>query len=200
MSAKQPGWVRPTIDYAPVILFFISFKIWGMKTGIVVMIVASIAALVIGYLLARRVSWPAVITAAIVIVFGSLTLIFNDNTFFQMKPTIVEGLFAVALWGGLLLKRPLLQHMMGQGLKLDAAGWRKLEFRFGCFCAAMAVLNEIIWRTQSQDIWADFKLGLIGLTVLFMLTQLPLIKNHMLPDDAPTERDSAGVGSAEDRS
>ena len=199
MSAQQPGWVRPTIDYAPVILFFVSFKIWGLKTGIVVMIVASIAAIAIGYLLARRLAWPPVVTAAIVVIFGSLTLIFNDDTFFKMKPTVVEGLFAVTLWGGLLLKRPLLQHMMGHGLKLDAVGWRKLEFRFAFFCAGMAVLNEIIWRTQTTDIWADFKLGLIGLTVLFMMTQLPLIKNHMLADDIATERDSAGVDGADGR-
>jgi len=199
MSAQQPGWVRPTIDYAPVILFFVSFKIWGLKTGIVVMIVASIAAIAIGYLLARRLAWPPVVTAAIVVIFGSLTLIFNDDTFFKMKPTVVEGLFAVTLWGGLLLKRPLLQHMMGHGLKLDAVGWRKLEFRFALFCAGMAVLNEIIWRTQTTDIWADFKLGLIGLTVLFMMTQLPLIKNHMLADDIATERDSAGVDGADGR-
>jgi len=199
MSAQQSGWVRPTIDYAPVILFFVSFKIWGLKTGIVVMIVASIAAIAIGYLLARRLAWPPVVTAAIVVIFGSLTLIFNDDTFFKMKPTVVEGLFAVTLWGGLLLKRPLLQHMMGQGLKLDPVGWRKLEFRFALFCAGMAVLNEIIWRTQTTDIWADFKLGLIGLTVLFMMTQLPLIKNHMLADDIATERDSAGVDGADGR-
>ena len=126
-------------------------------------------------------------TTAIVVVFGGLTLIFNDETFVKMKPTIVEGLFAVTLWTGLLLKRPLLQHLMGQGLKLDPPGWRKLEFRFALFCAAMAVLNEVVWRTQSTDTWVDFKLGLIGLTVLFMFTQVPLIKNHMLPDDVPTE-------------
>jgi intracellular septation protein len=105
----------------------------------------------------------------------------------------------VTLWIGLLLKRPLLQHLMGQGLKLDPAGWRKLEFRFALFCAGMAVLNEIVWRTQSTDLWVDFKLGLIGLTVLFMFTQLPLIKNHMLPDDRPTERDSAGIDGADGR-
>jgi intracellular septation protein len=199
MTARQPGWVRPTIDYAPVILFFISVKIWGLMPATAVLVAASVLAVALGFILGHRLAWAPIITTAIVVVFGGLTLIFNDETFVKMKPTVVEGLFAVTLWAGLLLKRPLLQHLMGQGLKLDPPGWRKLEFRFALFCAAMAVLNEIIWRTQSTDIWADFKLGMIGLTVLFMCTQLPLIRKHMLPDDMPAAGDSAGVDGADGR-
>jgi intracellular septation protein len=199
MSAQQPGWVRPTIDYAPVVLFFVAFKIWGLMPATAILVGASVLAVVLGFVLGHRLAWAPIITTGIVVVFGGLTLIFKDETFVKMKPTIVEGLFAVTLWTGLLLKKPLLQHLMGQGLKLDPAGWRKLEFRFALFCAGMAVLNEVVWRTQSTDIWVDFKLGLIGLTVLFMLTQLPLIKTHMLPDDTATERDSARMDGAEDR-
>lgn len=199
MSAKQPGWVRPTIDYAPVLLFFISFKIWGLMPATAILVAASVLAVALGFVLGHRLAWAPIVTTAIVVVFGGLTLIFKDESFVKMKPTIVEGLFAVTLWTGLLLKRPLLQHLMGQGLKLDPPGWRKLEFRFALFCAAMAVLNEVVWRTQTTDVWVDFKLGLIGLTVLFMFTQLPLIKRHMLPDDMPTERDSAGVDGADGR-
>jgi intracellular septation protein len=199
MSARQPGWVKPTIDYGPVILFFIAVKVWGLMPATAVLVATSVLAVVLGFALGHRLAWAPIVTTAIVVVFGGLTLIFNDETFVKMKPTVVEGLFAVTLWGGLLLKRPLLQHLMGQGLKLDPEGWRKLEFRFALFCAAMAVLNEIIWRTQSTDIWADFKLGMIGLTFLFMFTQYPLIRRHMLPDDKPTERDSAGVDAADGR-
>jgi len=199
MTKRQPGWVRPTIDYAPVILFFISVKIWGLMPATAVLIAASILAIILGFVLGHRLAWAPLVTTAIVVVFGGLTLIFKDETFVKMKPTVVEGLFAVTLWIGLLLKRPLLQHLMGQGLKLDPAGWRKLEFRFALFCAAMAVLNEIIWRTQTTDIWADFKLGLIGLTFLFMFTQYPLIRRHMLPDDIPAEREASGIDGPEGR-
>ncbi len=199
MSQKPPGWVRPTIDYAPVILFFVSFKIWGLMPATAIMVVASLVAVALGFILGHRLAWAPIVTTVIVVVFGSLTLIFKDDSFVKMKPTIVEGLFAVTLWTGLLLKKPLLQHLMGQGLKLDLEGWRKLEFRFAFFCAGMAVLNEIIWRTQTTDVWVDFKLGLIGLTILFMLTQVPLIKRHMLPDDMPKDRDSAGIDPAGDR-
>jgi len=197
MTARQPGWVRPTIDYAPVILFFIAFKVWGLMPATAILVAASVLAVILGFVLGHRLAWAPIVLSAIVVVFGGLTLIFQDETFVKMKPTIVEGLFAVTLWVGLLLKRPLLQHLMGQGLKLDPEGWRKLEFRFAFFCAGMAVLNEIVWRTQTTDIWVDFKLGLIGLTVLFMFTQLPLLKAHMLPEDASAGRDSAGVDGAD---
>lgn len=187
MSAPKNHWIRPTIEYGPVVLFFVSFKIWGLMPATAVLLVASILAVSFGYWRTRRLAWAPVVTTAVVVVFGGLTLIFNDETFVKMKPTVVEGLFAVTLWGGLLLRRPLLQHLVGEGLRLDQAGWRKLEFRFALFCAAMAVLNEIVWRSQTTDIWVDFKLGLIGLTVLFMVTQLPLIRRHMLPEQ-PVEK------------
>jgi intracellular septation protein len=199
MTERQPGWVRPAIDYAPVILFFIAFKIWGLMPATAILVAGSVLAVLLGFVLGHRLAWAPIITTAIVVVFGGLTLIFKDETFVKMKPTIVEGLFAVTLWTGLLLRRPLLQRLMGQGLKLDPLGWRKLEFRFACFCAGMAVLNEIVWRTQTTDVWVDFKLGLIGLTVLFMFTQVPLIKNHMLPDDMPAAPDSAGADGVDGR-
>jgi intracellular septation protein len=187
MIAPKNHWIRPAIEYGPVVLFFVSFKIWGLMPATAVLLVTSILAVSFGYWRTRRLAWAPVVTTAVVVVFGGLTLIFNDETFVKMKPTVVEGLFAVTLFGGLLLRRPLLQHLVGEGLRLDQAGWRKLEFRFALFCAAMAVLNEIVWRSQTTDIWVDFKLGLIGLTVLFMLTQLPLIRRHMLPEP-PVEK------------
>jgi intracellular septation protein len=80
-----------------------------------------------------------------------------------------------------------LERLIGGGLKMDHAGWRKLEARYAWFCAGMAALNEIVWRTQTTDLWADFKLGSILLTFLFMATQLPMIRRHMLPDTAEAE-------------
>ena len=191
-SRKPGAWLRPTVEYVPIVLFFIVAKAWGLMPATAVLIVASVAAVGYSYYRERRLAWAPVVTTAIVCVFGGLTLIFKDETFVKMKPTIVEGLFAVTLWTGLLLKRPLLQHVMGQGLRLDQAGWRKLEFRFALFCAALAVLNEIVWRTQSTDTWVNFKLSLIVLTMLFMATQLPMIRKHMLPDEPAKAADARG--------
>jgi intracellular septation protein len=157
-----------------------------------VLIVASLLAVGFGYVREHRLAWAPVVTTVIVVIFGGLTLIFKDETFIKMKPTVVYVLFAVSLWVGLLLKKPLLERLIGGGLKMDHAGWRKLEARYALFCAVMAVLNEIVWRTQTTDVWGDFKLGSIFLTFLFMATQLPMIRKHLLPD-APPEAEAEGA-------
>jgi intracellular septation protein len=184
-SPKKNGWIRPTVEYGPVVLFFIVLKIWGLMPATAVLIVASVLAVSFGYIRERRLAWAPVVTTVIVVIFGGLTLIFKDETFIKMKPTVVYILFAVSLWVGLLLKKPLLERLIGGGLKMDHAGWRKLEGRYAVFCAVMAILNEIVWRTQTTDIWGDFKLGSIFLTFLFMATQLPMMRKHMLPDPPP---------------
>jgi intracellular septation protein len=91
------------------------------------------------------------------------------------------ALFAVVLFGGLIAKRPLLKMLMGSALDLDDAGWWKLTLRFALFFAAVAILNEIVWRTQPEETWATFKaFGILGLNVLFILTQWPLIVRHQV--------------------
>ena len=181
-GAKSEGWIKPAVEYGPVLLFFIALKIWGLMPATGVLITASVLAVAFGYVRSRRLALAPIITTAIVVIFGGLTLIFKDETFIKMKPTVVYTLFAVSLWVGLLMKKPLLERLIGGGLKMDHAGWRKLEARYAWFCAVMAALNEIVWRTQSTDIWGDFKLGSILLTFLFMATQLPMIRRHMLPE------------------
>jgi len=186
MSMQEKSrWVRPTVEYGPVILFFVSFKIWGLMPATAVLVVASMLAVGFGLLKTRRLAWAPVVTTVIVVIFGGLTLIFKDESFVKMKPTVVYTLFAVTLWTGLVMKKPLLERLIGDGIKMDHAGWRKLEWRFAAFCAVLAVLNEIVWRTQTTDLWVDFKLGTIGLTVLFMATQLPMIRRHLLPEGVP---------------
>jgi intracellular septation protein len=193
-NPKKNGWIRPTVEFGPVVLFFIAFKIWGMMPATAVLIAASVFAVAFGYIRERRLAWAPVFTTVIVVIFGGLALIFNDGSFTKMKATAVYTLFAVTLWVGLLLKKPLLERLIGGSLKMDHAGWRKLEARYAFFCAGMAVLNEIVWRTQSDDIWADFKLGSIFLTFLFMATQLPMMRKHMLPD-TPAESEAKGAAS-----
>jgi len=182
--SKSPGWIRPTIEYGPVVLFFISFKIWGMMPATAVLVVTSVLAVAVSYWRERRLAWAPVVTTVIVVIFGGLALIFNNGIFVKIKPTVVYSLFAISLWVGLLMRKPLLERLIGGGLKMDHAGWRKLEARYAIFCAVMAGLNEVVWRTQTEDFWVDFKFGSIFLTFLFMATQLPMIRRHMLPDPA----------------
>lgn len=190
-APKSGGWIKSAVEYGPIVLFFIAYKVWNLQVATAVLIAASVVAVIVGYLRAGRLPWAPIITTAIVVLFGGLTLIFHDDTFIKMKPTVVYTLFALTLWGGLLFKKPLMERLVGTSLKMDHAGWRKLEARFALFCAGMAVLNELVWRTQSEDFWVNFKFGSIFLTFLFMATQLPMIKRHMLPD--PGEAEAGGA-------
>ena len=119
----------------------------------------------------------------IVLLFGGLTIYFNNDVFFKMKPTIINILFAVILYGGILINKPLLKYLLGAALKLEEAGWKILTQRWIGFFIALAVLNEIVWRTQSTDIWVNFKVfGILPITFIFTMTQFPLIKKYQIED------------------
>jgi intracellular septation protein len=185
MEKRGPVWLKPVVDYGPIGVFFAAYLKFGLMTATGALMAATAVALALSFAMMRRVPWMPLVTAAIVGVFGGLTLWLNDETFIKMKPTIVEGLFSAVLFGGLALDRPLLKPLFGTAWSMDAEGWRRLSFRFAVFFAAMAVLNEIIWRTQSTDVWVLFKVfGLIGLTLVFAMAQIPLMTRHHLADDA----------------
>ena len=119
--------------------------------------------------------------AGIVLVFGGLTIYFDNEVFFKMKPTIINLLFAAILYGGILIKKPLLKILLGAALKLQEEGWRILTLRWIGFFIALAILNEIVWRTQSTDIWVSFKVfGILPITFLFTMIQFPLIKKYQV--------------------
>jgi len=123
------------------------------------------------------------ITAAVVGIFGGLTIYLEDETFIKMKPTIVQVAFGAILLTGLAFGRSFLKNLMGSAWAMDDEGWRKLTFRFGLFFLVMAALNEAVWRTQSTDFWVNFKVfGIIGLTLVFAMSQAPLISRHQLED------------------
>jgi intracellular septation protein len=141
----------------------------------------TVACLAIGYWATRQISPMQRVTAAVILVFGTLTLVLHDNSYAKMKPTVIQALFAILLFGGLLLKRPTLQYVLGDALKLTDEGWNQLTWRYAFFFAGMAILNEIVWRNFSENAWVDFKVfGILGLTILFSLMQMPLMKRHMI--------------------
>ena len=181
MENKQPSWLKPAIDWGPLIAFFIAFKLYGLMAATGVLIVVTIILCGIGYAVMRRLAPMPVVTLIVVVIFGGLTLWLKDETFIKMKPTIVLGLFSLILFGGLLIGKPLVKYVMASALELDDAGWRKLTVRFAIFFAVVAAINEVVWRTQTTDLWIDFKVfGILGLNVLFILTQLPLIMRHQV--------------------
>ncbi|HEX9448497.1 MAG TPA: septation protein A [Dongiaceae bacterium] len=172
-------WLKYSVDYGPLLVFFVAYKIAGLMTATLALMIATAVGTALLYAATRRLAIMPLITFLIVGTFGGLTLWLHDDTFIKMKPTVIQGLFAVILFGGLILKKPLIRYIMGGSLQMDEAGWNRLSFRFACFFAAMACLNEIIWRTQPENIWIDFKVfGILGLTLVFILTQVPLILRH----------------------
>ncbi|MBC6439681.1 MAG: septation protein A [Rhodospirillales bacterium] len=183
-SDAPPRWLTPATEYGPLAVFFVAYLMSDLMTATVALMVATLCALALGYGVARHVPKMALVAAGFVGVFGALTLILQDDTFIKMKPTIVQLLFAVLLAGGLALGKSPLQFVVGKALGLDDAGWRGLTLRFAVFFVAMAALNELVWRTQSELIWVNFKVfGLMALTIGFTLSQIPFMNRHMKPDD-----------------
>ena len=121
--------------------------------------------------------------AFIILVFGGLTIYFDNESFFKMKPTIINILFAVILYLGIILKKPLLKYLLGSALKLQDKGWSILTKRWIYFFIVLALLNEIIWRTQSTDLWVNFKVfGILPITFIFTLTQFSIIRKYQIED------------------
>jgi intracellular septation protein len=129
----------------------------------------------------RHVPIMAMVTGVIVLVFGTLTLVLHDETFIKVKPTIIYGLFAAVLGGGLLFGRSFIAIMFDQMFNLTPQGWRILTARWALFFFALAILNEIIWRTQSTDFWVNFKVfGVTPLVMIFAIAQMPLTNRYHL--------------------
>jgi intracellular septation protein len=124
-----------------------------------------------------------VVTAVIVVVFGGLTLALQNETFIKLKPTIIYLLFGGLLLGGLALGKPLLSMVFDSVFHLTEEGWRKLTVRWALFFLALAILNEIGWRTQSTDVWVSFKVfGVVTLTFRFGALQYPLLTKYAAPE------------------
>ena len=171
------------IDIGPLAVFFIFYTRNGLKESIIPFMIATIIAVLFSYILEKKIPIMPTVGAAIVLFFGGLTIYFDNETFFKMKPTIINLLFAFILFLGMLLKKPLLKFLLGAALKLKEEGWKILTQRWIGFFIALAILNEIVWRTQSTDLWVNFKVfGIMPITFIFTMTQFPLIKKYRIED------------------
>src|ERR1700759_1918047 len=164
-------------ELGPLLVFFVANAKGNLFIATGAFMVAIVVAMVASYVVTKHIPIMAVVTGVIVIVFGTLTLVLHDETFIKVKPTIIYGLFAAILGGGLLFGRSFIAIMFDQMFNLTPQGWRILTLRWAIFFAGMAVLNEIIWRTQSTDFWVNFKVfGGTPITMIFAIAQMPLTK------------------------
>ncbi|WP_430911845.1 septation protein A [Methylobacterium sp. sgz302541] len=176
------------LELGPLVLFFLG-NAYSERFGVApeqklfvatgLFVAATVAALAVHYALVRRLPIMPLVSGAVVVVFGGLTLLLQDKTFIMVKPTIVNSLFGAVLLGGLAFGKPLLSVVLDSVFTLTDEGWRKLTFRWGLFFFVLAGLNELVWRTQTEDFWVNFKVfGIMPLTVLFALAQTPLLSRY----------------------
>jgi intracellular septation protein len=175
--------LKLAVEFGPLLVFFTTNAMKGIYWGTGLFVAATLVSLVLSRVLFGRLAIMPLVSGLFVVVFGGLTLYLQDDVFIKLKPTIVNTLFAAILFGGLAFNKSLLRHLFGEEFRLSDEGWRKLTFRWACFFVLLAVLNEIVWRTMSNDTWVAFKaFGILPLTLIFAISQIGLLKRFELND------------------
>ena len=171
------------VDVGPLVVFFIFYSRGNLQSAILPLMIATVIAVAFSYIMEKKIPIMPTIGAAIILIFGGLTIYFDNEVFFKMKPTIINILFAAILYGGQIMERPLLKYLFSGNLKLQDEGWDRLTKRWIGFFIALAILNEIVWRTQSTDLWVTFKVfGILPITFIFTMTQFALVKKYQIDD------------------
>ena len=183
-------FVKMILDFGPLLLFFVANAKWGILTATAVFMVAVIVALLISRIVFGKLPVMPLITAILVMVFGSLTLYLHDDTFIKIKPTILYVMFSSILFVGLRRGRMYLKYLFDEAFELMEEGWRLLTIRWGVFFMVMAILNEFVWRNFSTDSWVSFKVfGFIPLTLIFGLFQVGILHKYQIDEKVVEKSD-----------
>ncbi len=178
-AGEEKAGLKLLIDLAPLAVFFIAYRFMGMLPATALLVAATLLSVVAAKVLLGKISPMLIVSAVLVTFFGGLTLLLDDPRFIKIKPTIVNVLFAGVLAFGLVSGRNFLKYVLGEALHLTAVGWRQLTLRWIGLFLGLAVLNELVWRTQSEETWVNFKFpGMLVLTMIFTALQIPLLRRH----------------------
>lgn len=180
----RPQLIKMALELGPLVVFFIVNARVDIFAATAWFMGAMVISLVLSKAILKKIAVMPLVTGAVVLVFGGLTLWLQDDTFIKVKPTITNGLFAGVLLGGLLFKQSLLKYVFGDVYRLKPEGWSKLTLNWGLFFVALAIINEVLWRNFSTDFWVTFKVwGVMPLTIAFSISQLSLLNKYAPPDE-----------------
>ena len=174
--------VKFLADFGPLLIFFIIYKKSGndLSKAIPPLIISTIVAVVIVYFLEKKIPYVPLIGAVIISIFGGLTLYFDNPIFIYLKPTIINIMFAIILLiSNKFFNKNLLKTLLQTAIIMNDNGWKKLNLRWAYFFIFLAALNELVWRTQTEELWVNFKVwAILPITLLFTIMQIPLIKKY----------------------
>ena len=173
-------------DFGPLAIFFFYYydNDKDLKVAIPPFIVATLVALVVVWFLEKKIPMVPLIGGVLITFFGGLTIYFDNPIFIYIKPTIINILFGLALlFGKFFTNEPVLKKIMGKSIALTDVGWELLNRRWMYFFFVLALLNECVWRTQSEEFWVNFKVwGLLPITFVFTGFQISLINKYKVDE------------------
>jgi intracellular septation protein len=173
--------VKLFVDYGPIVVFFIYFfKTGEIQGAIIPLMAASVLAMGLSYIAERKIPPMLLFSSILILIFGFLTIYFDNPIFIKFKVTLVNLIFAAILFIGLYFKKPLIKNLMSSSLNLNEPAWHKLTFRWAIYFLFLAICNEFVYRNFSDAVWVNFKLfGIMGLSILFILSQVMFIQKNM---------------------
>jgi intracellular septation protein len=180
------SFIKFVTDFGPLAIFFFYYynSDKDLTVAIPPFIIATLTALVVVWFLEKKIPMVPLVGGILISFFGGLTIYFNNPVFLYIKPTIINILFGLALlFGKYFTKEPILKKIMGKSVALTDIGWNLLNKRWIFFFFSLAILNECVWRTQSEEFWVNFKVwGLLPITFIFTGFQIPLINKHKIDE------------------
>ena len=178
------SFVKFVTDFGPLMVFFFFYynNDKDLKIAIPPFIIATLLALITVWIIEKKIPMVPLLSGILITLFGGLTIYFDNPVFIYMKPTIINILFALALFfGKYFTNEPVLKKILGKSIPMSDEGWKILNYRWMYFFLALAILNEIVWRTQSEEFWVNFKVwGMLPITFTFTAFQIGLINKYKL--------------------
>ena len=171
-------------DFGPLLIFFTVYYKSGNNLSVAIppLIIATLVAVIISYIVEKKIPYLPLVGGIIISFFGGLTLYFDNPVFLYMKPTVINIIFALVLFlGKFFMKKNFLKYFFQSAFQVNETGWDKLNSRWMLFFIFLALLNELVWRTQTEVVWVNFKVwGILPVTFIFTAFQIPLINKHKI--------------------